>query len=99
MFLNLNVPPGTPKGFRATVQGKRNHVTVVSVRDDPRGRPYYWIEEGQDDWEPDPQSDYGAVRAGYVSVTPLRPDLTAHDALHVVDELKEFSTRGAVKVQ
>ena len=45
-LLNINVPRGRNKGFRVTVQAKRNHVTVVSERIDPRHRPYYWIEEG-----------------------------------------------------
>ena len=52
-----------------------------------RGKPYYWIEEGQDDWEPHDRSDYQAVRDGYVSVTPLHPDLTAHQALAAVERL------------
>ena len=84
-FININVPPGEPRGMRVTVQAKRNHVTVVAARMDPRGREYYWIEEGQNDWEPHDQSDYQAVRDGYVSVTPLQPDLTAHDALAFVE--------------
>ena len=88
VFININVPPGMPKGLRATVQAKRNHVTVVSERLDPRGRPYYWIEEGQNDWEPHDQSDYQAVRDGYVSVTPLQPDLTAYDALTILEDLQ-----------
>jgi 5'/3'-nucleotidase len=87
VFLNLNVPPGRPRGLRLTVQAKRNHVTVVAEREDPRGRPYYWIEEGQNDWEPHDQSDYQAVKDGYVSVTPLHPDLTARDALGHVEGL------------
>lgn len=86
-FLNINVPKGQPKGFRTTVQAKRNHITEVLVRDDPKGRPYYWIDEGQNEWEPHDRSDYQAVRDGYVSVTPLHPDLTAHHALKSVDEL------------
>ena len=85
-FININVPAGKPLGMRATVQAKRNHVTVVAEREDPRGRPYYWIEEGQNDWEPHDRSDYQAVRDGYISVTPLQPDLTAHDALSFVEE-------------
>ena len=85
-FINLNVPTGTPRGMRVTVQAKRNHVTVVAERQDPRGLPYYWIEEGQNEWQPHDRSDYQAVRDGYVSVTPLQPDLTAHDALAFVQE-------------
>jgi 5'-nucleotidase len=86
-FLNINVPKGEPKGYRVTVQAKRNHVTSVAVRHDPKGHPYYWIEEGQNEWEPHDRSDYQAVRDGYVSVTPLHPDLTAHHALAAVEAL------------
>lgn len=86
-FLNINLPKGRPKGYRVTVQAKRNHVTSVAERHDPKGRPYFWIEEGQDDWEPHDRSDYQAVRDGYVSVTPLHPDLTAHHALAAVEAL------------
>jgi 5'-nucleotidase len=86
-FLNVNVPYGQPKGYRVTVQAKRNHVTAVAERHDPKGKAYYWIEEGQDDWEPHDRSDYQAVREGYVSVTPLHPDLTAHHALAAVERL------------
>jgi 5'-nucleotidase len=84
-FLNLNVPKGPPKGYRVTVQARRNHVTSVAERHDPKGRPYYWIEEGQNEWEPHDRSDYQAVRDGFVSVTPLHPDLTAHHALAAVE--------------
>jgi 5'-nucleotidase len=86
-FLNVNVPKGPPKGYRVTVQAKRNHVTSVAERHDPKGRSYYWIEEGQNEWEPHDRSDYQAVRDGYVSVTPLHPDLTAYAALKAVEDL------------
>jgi 5'-nucleotidase len=86
-FLNLNVPKGEPKGYRVTVQAKRNHVTSVAERHDPKGHPYYWIEEGENEWEPHDRSDYQAVRDGYVSVTPLHPDLTAHAVLGAVEAL------------
>jgi 5'-nucleotidase len=86
-LLNINVPAGANKGFRVTVQAKRNHVTVVGERIDPRQRPYYWIEEGLNEWEPHDRSDYQAVRDGYISITPLQPDMTAYDALKYVEEL------------
>ncbi|RPJ53628.1 MAG: 5'/3'-nucleotidase SurE, partial [Acidobacteria bacterium] len=86
-FLNVNVPRGVPKGVRLAVQGKRNHATTVTERRDPRGRPYFWIGEGQDDWIPNGDSDYEAIRAGFVSVTPLQSDLTARDALDYVKRL------------
>ena len=86
-FLNINVPPGRRRAFALTSRRKRNHVTVVDERIDPRGKPYYWIEEGQNDWEPHDRSDYQAVKDGYVSVTPLQPDLTAYDELDALARL------------
>ena len=86
-LLNINVPRGANKGFRVTVQAKRNHVTTVDSRIDPRQRAYYWIEEGQNDWEPHDRSDYQAVRDGYISITPLQPDMTAYDALEYLERL------------
>ena len=86
-LLNINVPSGANKGFRVTVQARRNHVTVINERVDPRGRPYYWIEEGLNEWEPHDRSDYQAVRDGYISITPLQPDMTATAAIQYVEDL------------
>jgi 5'-nucleotidase len=80
MFLNVNVPRVGPKGIRLTVQGARNHATTVTERHDPRGRAYYWIGEGSDEWIPNGRSDHEAVRDGFVSVTLLQSDLTAYAA-------------------
>ena len=86
-LLNINVPPGPIRGYRVTIQGKRNHVTSVMDVMDPRQRVWYWIEEGQNDWEPHDRSDYQAVKDGWVSVTPLHPDLTHYDAIKAVESL------------
>ena len=86
-LLNINVPFGPNRGFKVTVQAKRNHVTVVSERMDPRHRPYYWIEEGENHWEFQDHSDYQAVSDGYVSITPLQPDMTAHGAFAYLEGL------------
>lgn len=86
-LLNINVPAGPIRGIRVTVQGKRNHVTSVMDVIDPRQRVWYWIEEGQNDWEPHDRSDYQAVKDGFVSVTPLHPDLTNYDAMKNVEAL------------
>jgi len=86
-FLSLNVPGGTPKGLKLTVQGKRNHITIVDERIDPRGKAYYWIEEGENEWEPHDRSDFQAVKDGFVSVTPLQPDMTDYTALATLEKL------------
>lgn len=93
-FLNINVPRGEIRGTKTTVQAKRNHITKVDRRVDPRQRPYFWIEEAQDDWAPHDRSDRQAVKDGFVSVTPLQPDLTDHKALDVVDRLTRSITTG-----
>jgi 5'-nucleotidase len=85
-FLNINVPRGKTKGFKVTVQARRNHITKVDERIDPRGQRYFWIEEGQNEWEPHDRSDFQAVRDGYISITPLQPDLTAYDVMSAVEE-------------
>lgn len=86
-FLNINVPKGEIKGIRTTVQAKRNHITKVDRRMDPRQRPYFWIEEAQDDWAPHDRSDRQAIQDGFVSVTPLQPDLTDHKSIELVERL------------
>ena len=86
-FLNVNVPIGDIRGVRVTVQARRNHVTKVARRLDPRQRPYFWIEEARDDWQPHDRSDHQAICDGFISVTPLQPDLTDHDALAHVEVL------------
>jgi 5'-nucleotidase len=85
-FLNINVPKGPTKGFKVTVQARRNHITKVDERIDPRGQRYFWIEEGQNEWEPHDRSDFQAVRDGYISVTPLQPDLTAYNIIPTIEE-------------
>ena len=97
-FLNVNVPQGRPLGWRVTVQARRNHITKVDRREDPRDRPYFWIEEAQDDWEPDERSDHRAIGDGYVSITPLQPDMTDHAALSLVDTLAKAAGADVVTV-
>jgi 5'-nucleotidase len=87
-FLNLNLNSGPFKGFRVTTQARRNHVTKIATRTDPRGQAYYWIEEALDEWHADGgRSDYEAVMEGYVSVTPLQADLTDHKSLGALETL------------
>ncbi|REJ32962.1 MAG: 5'/3'-nucleotidase SurE, partial [Bacillota bacterium] len=85
-LLNVNVPAGTEvKGFRVTRLGIRRYRDVFDRRVDPRGRVYYWMAGEVEDLDQDDIStDTGAVRAGYISVTPIEFDLTKYAALDVV---------------
>ena len=94
-LLNINVPYGHNKGFRVTVQARRNHVTTVTEHRDPRDRAYYWLGEGLDTWEPHDRSDYQAVRDGYISITPLQSDMTAHQSMEYVERLSAVSAVGS----
>ena len=50
VLLNVNVPQGLPTGWATTVQAARTHTTNVLRRDDPWGRPYFWLDEGRMEW-------------------------------------------------
>jgi len=87
-FLNVNVPnlpPGDIAGCRVTCQGTRLFNAEVEEKTDPRGDRYYWIGRGPQQSEDCPRSDVAAVRAGYVSITPMQLDLTDQRALPVLD--------------
>lgn len=87
-LLNVNLPHrprGELAGVRITRLGSRTYQDTLIKKTDPRGRDYYWIGGEDPVWEPVEGTDYHAVHAGYVSVTPMRLDLNAADA---VDELR-----------
>lgn len=89
IILNVNFPVERAHGVRLTRLGKRSYAEGVIERLDPRGRKYYWIGGDQPTWEDDPESDYAAVAAGYVSITPLHLDLTHHQAIRDLQYLPE----------
>jgi len=84
VLLNINVPYlrfDQLKGFMLTRQGLRVYRDVLERRLDPRGRPYYWIGGEAPTGILENGTDFGALKAGYVSITPLQLDLTAREAL------------------
>lgn len=81
-LLSVNFPPGSAyRGIRATRLGRRIYAEEVTVREDPRGKEYFWIGGPGARHEPVEGSDTEAVDAGYVSVTPLLLDATDPDEL------------------
>jgi 5'-nucleotidase len=82
VLVNVNFPDvaaSAVKGTRVTRQGVRAFGGGIVERTDPRGGTYYWIAYAPGEHDRDEESDITAVRAGYVSVTPLHLDLT-HEA-------------------
>jgi 5'-nucleotidase len=84
-LLNINIPPGEIKGVKVTRQGIKNARPVITEHIDPRGKPYYWIGEEYFRTNSAEGTDYHAVEMGYVSVTPLRSDMTDHQALTALE--------------
>jgi len=75
-LLNVNVPPGTPRGVKLTRLGVRRYTEGIIEQVDPRGKQIFWIGGGEPIWEEIPGTDFHEVAAGYVSVTPLHLDMT-----------------------
>ncbi|MBV6395291.1 MAG: 5'-nucleotidase SurE [Anaerolineales bacterium] len=91
VLLNVNIPylkTEEIKGYHITRQGLRVYRDALDRRVDPHGRPYYWIGGEMPTGVDEPGTDFGALRAGYVSVTPLQLDLTHYK---MVDELKKWN--------
>ena len=84
-LLNVNVPAGPLRGVRVTRQGIKNARPIISEHIDPRGKAYYWIGEEYYGTSTEDGTDYAAVEAGCISVTPLRSDMTNHSALDALD--------------
>lgn len=85
LFYNVNFPPvpaAEVKGLKVTTQGFRKD-TVFSTEPHvaPSGRRFLWIKGGPQHEPCAPGSDATANLAGYISVTPMRADLTAHDVI------------------
>ncbi len=83
-LLNINIPKGTPKGIRVTKQGFKNARPVISEHIDPRGKLYYWIGEVREGFHAEGGTDFEAIDEGFVSVTPMRSDLTNHGAIEAL---------------
>lgn len=83
-ILNVNVPDlpyAELRGFRATRLGFRHRAEPIVRAFDPKGKPVYWVGPAGAGQDAGPGTDFDAVAAGWVSVTPLQVDLTRHDAL------------------
>src|SRR6476659_2317843 len=80
-LLNVNVPQGEIKGVKVTRQGIKNARPVITEHIDPRGKPYFWIGEQYFTSNAEDGTDYRAIEEGYVSITPLKSDMTDHALL------------------
>jgi 5'-nucleotidase len=80
VLVNVNFPAcalNDVAGTRVTVQGRRDfNLAALEQRQDGRGKPYYWIGFARSKSTPANGTDLQAIAQHYVSITPLRLDLT-----------------------
>jgi len=85
-FLNINIPPEvTQTEIKVTYAGYRHYANDSHLHRNPRGEEFYWLglhplnfsaREGQTG-----MSDYEAIKAGYISITPIMLDLSAYKSM------------------
>ena len=93
IFYNINFPPvpaSAVQGTRVVTQGRRKGVNFsVQADTSPTGRDFLWVRGGPQHGATAQGSDAQANLDGFISVTPMRADLTAHD---VMNDLKGLET-------
>ena len=86
---NVNVPaiPAPAiRGIKVTKLGSRIYNDIIIRKKDPRGKDYFWIGGAEPGWNTGEDTDFAAVNAGYVSITPLRLDFTDHEGIAELEE-------------
>jgi 5'-nucleotidase len=91
LLWNANIPDLSAtdiKGILITQLGSRIYNDIIVRNTDPRGKDYFWIGGGEPGWSKDENSDFAAVSSGYISITPLRIDMTDYKDIF---ELKKWN--------
>tara|TARA_B100000686_G_scaffold232482_1_gene240095 strand:- start:125 stop:886 length:762 start_codon:yes stop_codon:yes gene_type:complete len=87
VVLNVNFPSASQnsvKGIAISHQGKGKPGAKITRRLDPKGREYCWINSARSDVEKCQGSDRSAVENGFISLTPLRLNLTDEHAMETL---------------
>ena len=79
--LNINIPPPPIKGVKIVKLGQKRYNPEIILKTDPRRRTYYWIGTGNPEAVGDADSDVMIFKKGYMTITPLHSDLTAHNTI------------------
>ncbi len=84
ILLNVNVPAipqAQIKGLEVTRQARSRWNESFHERIDPNNQPYYWLTGTFVNLDEGENTDIAAIENGFVSVTPIQYDLTAHEFL------------------
>ncbi len=86
-FLNVNFPTSKKvKGYMITRQGRGAYKEEIKEYISPSKEKYYWIggEEALEE-ECEKGTDYTAVKEGFISITPIKMDLTDYKSMEKLD--------------
>lgn len=89
ILLNVNVPDRPYEaltGVQATRLGFRHRSEPMVKTTDPQGREIFWIGPAGPGQDAGPGTDFHAIEQGAVAVSPIKVDLTRHEALPALDE-------------
>ncbi len=82
-FLSVNIPTEI-RGVKVVPHSRSAGVNTYERRQSPDGDPYFW-NLWRDPEDSDPETDVGAMRAGYVAITPLRIDVNDAGARQAIE--------------
>ncbi len=80
-LININIPQGEPKGIKVARLGVLDYGENYLEREDPRGRKYYWLAGDKIPALHESDTDDSWLERNYITVTPLRFDLTDDSVL------------------
>ena len=95
-ILNVNIPDvalADLQGYQTTRLGHRQLADPLHEKQDPYGKPVYWIGPAGSAKDAGPGTDFHAIENNYVSVTPMQTDLTHHTELENVSAWLTAATR------
>ena len=91
-LLNVNVPLAAdgedPPRFELARLGRRRYAGTIEAKVDPRGRRYFWIGGDEIEGPKEEGTDFAAVAAGAISLTPIHLDLTNHGCWQLLSRLE-----------
>ncbi|MFA7572146.1 MAG: 5'/3'-nucleotidase SurE [Lutispora sp.] len=83
--MNVNIPNISKediKRIRITRLGVRRYKNCFAERKDPRGKSYYWLAGELYETEDNEDTDISAVKDHYISITPIKIDMTSDITLN-----------------
>jgi 5'-nucleotidase len=93
IVLNVNIPKLKEeeiKGIRVCKQANAKWEESFDERINPHGKKYYWLSGYFNNMDHSKDADETALSEGYISVVPIKFDLTAHEYLKELEEIMTF---------